>query len=407
MLFVLSPSQAIARAFLLQLLLPIAGITTKAQPRLNESVLNPALEAIREKHHLPGLAAARIRVQCHDNITARAVGVRKVGNATRLTTKDQFHLGSLTKAMTSTLIAMLIEEPGNSLTWNSTVPEALPHLESIVPGHQNTTLAMLGAHVAGFNDTALLFEKELPLWLGILNRTYTPTEGRRLLAERAFSYEPATPPGQNFSYSNLGYMILGHLIDTYAPKECGSWEQFIHKRLFKSLRMNGCNLGPVPQNTPASITNPWPHAPGNPDPIPVPWDTDNPPTMGPAGTVHCTIDSYAKFLSLHVNGFVGKATPLLPGDAFRILHTPYRVLSGLPPRGDAADSYSPGGWISMESPDIGGRYLHHDGSNTVNFAWAIVAPGVREAFFIGTNVGEAEEAMNEVAIGLFTDSLGF
>ncbi|RYP30848.1 hypothetical protein DL768_011182 [Monosporascus sp. mg162] len=406
MLFLLRQSQVIAYAFLLQLLLPIAGITTKAQPHPKESFPNPALEAIREKHHLPGLAAAHIRVQRHGNIIARAVGVRRFGNDSRLTTKDQFHLGSLTKAMTSTLIAMLIEEPGNSLTWNSTVPEALPHLESIVPAHRNTTLAMLGAHVAGFNDT-LFMEEELPLWLDILNGTYTPTDGRRLLAERAFSYEPATLPGQNYSYSNLGYMILGHLIDTYAPKECGSWEQFIHGRLFKPLRMNGCGLGPVPQKTPASITNPWPHAPGNPDPIPVPWDTDNPPTVGPAGTVHCTIDSYAKFLSLHVNGFVGKTTPLLPADAFRILHTPYRVLSGLPARGDAADSYSPGGWISMESPDVGGRYLFHDGSNSVNFAWAIVAPGVREAFFIGTNVGEASEAMNEVAIGLFTDSLGF
>ncbi|RYP22900.1 hypothetical protein DL767_008948 [Monosporascus sp. MG133] len=355
-----------------------------------------SLEAIRNKHHLPGLAAARIRVQRHGNIIARAVGVRRFGNDSRLTTKDQFHLGSLTKAMTSTLIAMLIEEPGNSLTWNSTVPEALPHLESIVPAHRNTTLAMLGAHVAGFNDT-LFLEEQLPLWLAILNGTYTPTDGRRLFAERAFSYEPATPPGQNYSYSNLGYMILGHLIDTHAPKECGSWEQFIHARLFKPLRMNGCGLGPVPQKIPASITNPWPHAPGNPDPIPVPWDTDNPPAVGPAGTVHCTIDSYAKFLSLHVSGFVGKTTPLLPADAFRILHTPYRVLSGLPARGDAADSYSPGGWISMESPDVGGRYLLHDGSNTVNYAWAIVAPGVREAFFIGTNVGEAGEAMNEVA----------
>ncbi|KAK3389477.1 beta-lactamase [Podospora didyma] len=384
--------------------------TTSSITHTPMTLSNTTLDSIRVKYHLPGLAAARIKIQHHDEIriNSRATGVRKFGNDTKLTPRDKFHLGSLTKAMTATLVAILIETPHNSLRWNTTVPEALPHIANIIPAYRNTTLAMLASHYAGFDDETFL-KQELPLWMKISNRTYTPVKGRRLLAERAFSYEPATRPGSAYAYSNLGYMLIGHIIDTHSPPGCGSWEEFLFRYLFGPLRMDGCGLGPVPQRTPHSISNPWPHLPGHPEPIPVPLDTDNPPTLGPAGTVHCTIDSYAKFLALHVEGSLGNQTPLLPASAFTVLHTPYRTLAGLPPSGDKGptDWYTPGAWALRNNPSVGGGYLSHDGSNRMNYAVGIVAPGVREAYFVGTNVGEADAAANEVAIGLLTHTLGF
>src|ERR1035438_3122980 len=62
-----------------------------------------------------GMAAAVLR---GERIIAQGVaGVRKRGTAERITLDDRFHLGSGGKAMTATLVAMLVEE--GKLNWTT------------------------------------------------------------------------------------------------------------------------------------------------------------------------------------------------------------------------------------------------------------------------------------------------
>ena len=69
-----------------------------------------------------GMAAFVLR---GERIIAQGVaGVRKRGTAERITLDDRFHLGSCTKAMTATLVAMLVEE--GRLNWTATLGEFLP-----------------------------------------------------------------------------------------------------------------------------------------------------------------------------------------------------------------------------------------------------------------------------------------
>lgn len=305
--------------------------------------------------------------------------------------------------MTSTLVSILINDDETSFTWNSTIPQAFPHIENILPVYREATLAMLGAHVAGLHDDAFV-AAEPELWQRLLEQSVTPTEGRRLVAEYVFSRNwPVTTPGEAFLYSNTGYVLLGHLIDTHVA---GGWEGFIKDALFDPLGMDGCGLGPVPQDKLPDIENPWPHYPGDPDPVATTLDAEYLPVLGPAGTAHCTIDSYAKFLSLHMDGFLGRDTPLLPAEAFHALHTPYTEFMGFAPGGGRLDRYAPGAWEYEDSADVG-RYFFHDGGNTVNQALGVIAPEVEEAYFVGTNVGAAAEAMHEVTERLFSDALGF
>src|SRR6266581_7288080 len=66
-----------------------------------------------------GMVAAVLR---GERIIAQGVaGVRKRGTAERITLDDQFHVGSCTKAMTATLVAMLVEE--GKLNWTTTLGE--------------------------------------------------------------------------------------------------------------------------------------------------------------------------------------------------------------------------------------------------------------------------------------------
>ena len=62
-----------------------------------------------------GMAAAVLR---GESIIAQGVaGVRKGASAERITLDHRFHLGSCTKAMTATLVAMLVEE--SKLNWTT------------------------------------------------------------------------------------------------------------------------------------------------------------------------------------------------------------------------------------------------------------------------------------------------
>src|SRR4051812_17776610 len=87
------------------------GIASGAPASLDE-ILKP----IRDKTGLPALAAAVVR--SNSIVAAGAVGVRKAGSTTSVTVEDKFHLGSCTKAMTATLVGMLVED--GHLAWTNT-----------------------------------------------------------------------------------------------------------------------------------------------------------------------------------------------------------------------------------------------------------------------------------------------
>ncbi|MEI9866054.1 MAG: serine hydrolase domain-containing protein [Limisphaerales bacterium] len=83
------------------------------------------LEVIRKKHDLPAIAVVVVK---EGRICERiAVGVRKSGDLTPVTTNDVFHIGSCTKSMTATLTAMLIED--GKLRWDTTIAEVFPELK--------------------------------------------------------------------------------------------------------------------------------------------------------------------------------------------------------------------------------------------------------------------------------------
>ena len=94
------------------------------QPTTTTDDLRSLLAPIREKYDLPALAGAI--VTSHKLVATGAVGVRKYGTETPVTINDEFHLGSDTKAMTATLLALLVEE--GKISWGTTLGESFPDL---------------------------------------------------------------------------------------------------------------------------------------------------------------------------------------------------------------------------------------------------------------------------------------
>ena len=84
--------------------------------------LSSDLMAVREEYKLPGVAVAVI-VDGH--LQALGVtGVRKDGNDVKVEPNDPFHLGSCTKAMTGSLIGLLVQQ--GKLEWDTPIVEYLP-----------------------------------------------------------------------------------------------------------------------------------------------------------------------------------------------------------------------------------------------------------------------------------------
>jgi len=348
------------------------------------------MEEIRTQYDLPALSA--FAVFPNGSVIFNVTGVRKEGDPTAATVGDAFHLGSNTKAMTATLLAIMISN--GTFTWNTTLEQALPDMASSMDdAHRQTTLELLTAHRSGI--TGVIAEKDPELWSGLYNVTLSPVDGRRIVTKWALTPPPDVEPNTEYSYTNTNYMIVGHIMDRLGI----AWEDLITSELWSPLEMNGCGFGNAPESSDTSVDNPWPHRPGNPEPTPLPPSnpsTENPPTLGPAGTVHCTMESYAKFLKLHADGVRGVGTDLLSASAFSILHTP---LGG--------QSYTPGGWELEDREPFGGRYLWHTSSNTLNYALAIIPLDNSEgpATAALTNVGDADSGVYEALVDYYTGDL--
>lgn len=289
-----------------------------------------------------------------------------------MSVKDVFHLGSNTKAMTSTVLAMLIED--GVFTWDTPLFTAFPdRTKNMDPGHQHTTMAMLTSHRSGLSDDWL--SSDVALMTRLYDSSLSSSEGRQLVMDGAFSQPPVSTPGTQFIYTNIGYIIIGHLMEQVTGK---SWENLLRERLFDPLKMMDCGFGVCPQATPEAVDNPWPHMQTPEGPLPIFPDrqADNPPAFAPAASVHCTMSDYAKFLQLQMDGFNGKATKIVSKESFDRLH------GKLPNQ-----AYTSGGWIRINDDGVHGTCLMHSGSNTLNYATAYLMPASDTAFMGMTNVG--------------------
>ena len=114
---------------------------------------------------------------------------------------------------------------------------------------------------------------------------------------------------------------------------------------------------------------------------------DNPPVMGPAGRIYCSIQDWAKFVQDQLRGARGESALLKPA-TYQTLHTP-------PFGGDYAL-----GWITAQRGWGGGKVLNHGGDNTMNCANVWIAPQRDFAIFVCVNQsGDTAFKATDEAVG--------
>ena len=364
----------------------VRGSGTKTPTIEYADPVSQTLETIRVKHNLPALAAAV--VVDGKIVVTNAVGFRKNGGPERVTVDDKFHLGSVTKSMTATVAAMLVEH--GKISWTTTIGEAFPELKGeIHPDYLGVTLEQLLSHRSGAPGDA-----PGDLWRQAWAATGTAAEQRLAFSKGIMARKPETKPGTKFMYSNQGYTIAGVMLEKATSK---TWEDLLRSMLFEPLGMTTAGFG-----APASVNKvdqPWGHTKtlvSGIEAVPPGPRADNPLAISPAGAVHCSLGDLAKYAAFHMVGERGESK-LLTAESFKKLHT--AVADN--------DDYALG-WMVKKRGWANGRALMHNGSNTMFYIVVWMAPDKNCAVIVSSNIGvdEAFEGCDEAAGKLIQQYFG-
>lgn len=396
----------------LLLLITLTSVLTltscsQAEPQIEN--INDELQPFIDTMDIPALAA--VVISDGHIIAEGAVGVRKYGDPTPVTINDQFYLGSCTKAITATLIAILVEQ--KKLDWEKSMVEYFPELaDKMLPKYQDITLLHLLSHHSGLPLTEYSFPPGTPeeYWWD----TTDPIIQQRYKFMQSFLCQPASSeidelpgPGTVFQYSNANYVIAAAIAEHVTGK---SWEELLDTLLFQPLGMTTAGFGPM--GTGKEVDQPWQHLhsvvssylheqmqhldSGN-QISPISPDTPNncsPPVLRPCGHVHMSLGDWAKFIIIHLEGEKGKSK-LLKSASFKFLHTP------------PFSKHYALGWVLKIDFLLEELVYDHTGSNLLGGAYVRMSLERDFAVLIVTNIAsfQAETAVNTFVTNQFVDRL--
>ena len=330
-----------------------AGFTAAAKSA--DVLTKDSIEALRREGNAPALAAAAV-------INGKAAqkwvaGERAAGSGVLATVNDQWHLGSITKSMTATLIARLAEAGAVSL--NEKVGDLL---KSVAPdmhqAYKSVTFRHLLCHRAGLTNNIPMEQ-----FAKFPRESTDVREDRRGYARIALGTPPIGPKESTFSYANNGFVVAGAMLEAKLDR---TWEELIQAHLFAPLKLASAGFGAP--GSKGELSQPAGHAFDGKSHIAMRVGegiSDNPQVMGPAGRVHMSMNDMLMYLHAHSDG------PFLEHESRRFLHTP-------PFGGDYAM-----GWIVRPTGE-----LWHNGSNTLWYAEVLFNPATGLAAVAAANEGQ-------------------
>lgn len=194
------------------------------------SPLSHAQENIELKNQLArelmnqGLTGAVWSIFKDEEIFTDSWGIKNMDEQTKLTPEDLVHVGSITKTVLATGILLLVTE--NKLSLDTSVEDILPEIKFENAWDTPVTVRHLMDHTSGLEN--------LRLWQ-LFSQNVTPSTP----LINTFSKYPDvlklnTKPGTQFSYSNMGYTLLGMVIEKISGER---YEDYLDDNLLAPLGM--------------------------------------------------------------------------------------------------------------------------------------------------------------------------
>ena len=173
-------------------LVAVSAVVLVALPARSDSV-DDYVEAERARQRIPGLSIAVVR----DGTLVKAAGygLANIEHNVAATQHTIFQSGSVGKQFTAALVMLLVEEGKLALD-----DRLVDHIQGAPEAWQDITVRHLLTHTSGLSNA--VYEKLN------LRRDYTEGELTREIAALPLDFAP----GERWSYSNSGYVMLGVLI---------------------------------------------------------------------------------------------------------------------------------------------------------------------------------------------------
>ncbi len=181
----------------------------------------------------------------HETFVRAAVGDGGAVAGGSVSADTPFHIASVGKLFTATLIGMLADE--GALSFDDSIarfldPEDLDGLFVYrgVDHRGEVTVGQLLAHTSGvadyFGDKNRVGVTGADLALSEPDRFWTPND---LLDYTRAELVPVAAPGERFHYSDTGFVLLGLLVESVSGRQ---FHEVLHERIFDPLGMNDSYL---------------------------------------------------------------------------------------------------------------------------------------------------------------------
>lgn len=234
--------------------------------------------AAMERERVPG---AQIVAIARDGIIrSSAIGQADLERAKPMTPDTLVQIGSVTKVFTATMIADLVAQ--DRLAWTDTLGKIFPDI-AMRPEIGRISLADLASHTSRL-------PKDPPNRVDVDGtwRPYTKKELRAALADPSLKLVK-----QDWSYSNFGFAILGHVIEQVTGK---AYERVLRERILEPLGMSSTTIALTPRQEALLAVHYWPEDnPLKPRPR---WRFGD---IAGFGGIASTASDLAKFLAYQMN----------------------------------------------------------------------------------------------------------
>ncbi len=244
------------------------------------TLLIERLEQQRQTLHVPGMAIAVVKDD--EIVLTHGFGVANIEEEIPVTPETIFAVGSTTKAFTSALVGMLVDE--GRMSWDDPVSKYLPYFQMNVESEDENaevTLRDVLSHRTGHTRMGILFAS------GQIPR-------EEVLAD-ATKAEPYVPFREKFYYSNVMFMSAGMAAGEVAGTD---WDTLVEERIFKPLGMDSTTTSVTQVENDPRLS------------LGYLWDEDlqtyeykpmrNVDNIGPAGSINSNVLDMAQWLRLQL-----------------------------------------------------------------------------------------------------------
>jgi len=315
----------------------------------------------------PAIAVAVVR---NDSVVhARGYGVRERGRPEPATAQTVFAIGSTSKAFTSALLGMLVDQ--GRVAWDDPVTRHLPGFQLFDPYvTREITIRDLLTHRSGL-------ARGDRLWAG-------SGMSREAVLRRVRFLEPSWSFRSTYGYQNIMFLAAGEL----AGRVLGtSWDAAIAERIFTPLGMRRSVTSVGPLKGMDDVATPHERFDGRV--TPVEWlDIDN---IGPAGSINSSVADMAQWIRLQLGLGTVAGRKLIDSATVREMHTLQMPIR--PSQTDEKlwpESHLMGYGLAWSLRDYRGvKIVSHGGAIRGMRAWVALVPERRLGVVVLTNLAES------------------